>query len=610
MNPEIMRIVLVALGIGMVIFVHEGGHFIAARLCGVRVEVFSLGFGPKVLGFKSGGTQYQLALIPFGGYVRMAGEFPPEDGAPPPSDSLRSKNVPQRFFIYAGGVIMNVVFALVCFPLVYHFGVPAVRPIVGSTQPGMPAWHAGIPAGAEILKVQGREVNDFMGIPAEVAIAGSDPVTFEMRYPGDDFPREVVLQPKKDERNGFFRVGLGPAADPDWIVDVTEGSGAYQAGLRSGDSVQKVHGALPHQNPVEALARLLAEGQPVTMDILREGQPQTIEFAANWETQEDGDPVFGIEPPSNWVRDVRDSEMTRALGVQIDDRIVNAAGMDVWRNSDLLTALAKSEGGALNMEVRRAGALETETVLLRLPDFDPRDAALLYKDLALGQDLESTVILVRPKSGADLAGLKTGDLVLALDDKSMGAWEDIQAGAAAASMSERSMNFRVQRAGHEEPLSLAADATAPVTQNYGLAFKTGTFIFKSQSVGKAITMGAESSMRMLREAVMTLRQMFRQEISPKNLGGVVTISKVSYEASSMGWTKLLFFLCLLSVNLAFLNVLPIPLLDGGHLFFLLIEGIKGSPVSEKIMGYSQLVGLVLILSLMVYVTYQDILRLL
>ncbi|HPF15601.1 MAG TPA: site-2 protease family protein, partial [Planctomycetota bacterium] len=98
--------------------------------------------------------------------------------------------------------------------------------------------------------------------------------------------------------------------------------------------------------------------------------------------------------------------------------------------------------------------------------------------------------------------------------------------------------------------------------------------------------------------------------SPKNLGGVLTIGKVSYQASSMGWTKLLFFLCMLSVNLAFLNVLPIPLLDGGHLFFLLIEGIKGSPVSERIMGYSQLVGLVLILSLMVYVTYQDILRIL
>ena len=194
MTPEILRIVLVALGIGMVIFVHEGGHFIAARMCGVRVEVFSLGFGPKVLGFNKGGTLYQLALIPFGGYVRMAGEFAPEDGGPPPSNSLRAKSVPQRFFIYAGGVIMNVVFALVCFPLVYHFGVPAVRPVVGSTQPGMPAWHANIPEGTEILKVQGREVNDFMGIPSEVAIAGSSPVTFELRYPGETSPREVVLR--------------------------------------------------------------------------------------------------------------------------------------------------------------------------------------------------------------------------------------------------------------------------------------------------------------------------------------------------------------------------------------------------------------------------------
>ena len=78
--------------------------------------------------------------------------------------------------------------------------------------------------------------------------------------------------------------------------------------------------------------------------------------------------------------------------------------------------------------------------------------------------------------------------------------------------------------------------------------------------------------------------------------------------ASMGFSKLMFFLCMLSLNLAFLNVLPIPVLDGGHLFFLLIEKIKGSPVSERTLGYSQVVGLVLIVSLMVYVTYNDVAR--
>jgi len=99
------------------------------------------------------------------------------------------------------------------------------------------------------------------------------------------------------------------------------------------------------------------------------------------------------------------------------------------------------------------------------------------------------------------------------------------------------------------------------------------------------------------------------QVSGKNVGGIITIGVVSHSWAAEGLTKLFFFLCMLSMNLAFLNVLPIPVLDGGHLFFLLVEKVKGSPVSERVLGYSQMVGIVLILSLMVYVTFNDIRRL-
>jgi regulator of sigma E protease len=92
------------------------------------------------------------------------------------------------------------------------------------------------------------------------------------------------------------------------------------------------------------------------------------------------------------------------------------------------------------------------------------------------------------------------------------------------------------------------------------------------------------------------------------MGGIISIGVVAYSWAELGIAKLLFFLCMLSVNLAFINVLPVPLLDGGHLLFLLIEKIKGSPVSERVFGYSQVVGLVLILTLLIYVTYNDVMR--
>ena len=117
-----------------------------------------------------------------------------------------------------------------------------------------------------------------------------------------------------------------------------------------------------------------------------------------------------------------------------------------------------------------------------------------------------------------------------------------------------------------------------------------------------------ASWRFLTDTWLTLKKMVTGEVSTENMGGIITISAVSYDQAGQGWAKLFFFLCMLSINLAFLNVLPIPVLDGGHLFFCLVEAVKGSPVSERTLGYSQIVGLVLILTLMVYVTYQDVMR--
>ncbi|HPF14602.1 MAG TPA: RIP metalloprotease RseP, partial [Planctomycetota bacterium] len=513
MSPELIRILQVALGIGMVIFVHEGGHFLAARLCGVRVEVFSLGFGPKVLGFQRKGTLYQLALVPFGGYVRMAGETDQRDGSPPPPDSLHAKNVPQRFLIYSGGVVMNVIFALVCFPLVYHFGVPAVRPVVGATQPGMPAWFARIPEGTRILKVEGRDVHDFMGIPAEVAIAGSDPVTFEMLYPGESVAREVVLHPKMDETNGFYRVGLAPMGDPDWTVEVEADSVAYAAGLRSGDRIQRVVGAYPGQSPGDALTQHFAQSSPLELEVLRDGQLERITIDPTWTDVASTKRVFGIEPPSNLVRAVRPGPEVEALGLREGDRILTVAGSTILRNSDVLLALHGAAAGALTVEVRRDG----ELVALHMDAFDPNRAFALFEDIALAQDLESTQVLVRPESAAAQAGLLSGDTVLQLAGSAASTWSDIQTQAAHAAESGQALEFEVQRAGATAPIVLAATAGASRVLDYGFAFRPGTYTFRTKGVAKAITTGAQSSVRMLREAMMTLRQMFRQQISPKNL---------------------------------------------------------------------------------------------
>jgi regulator of sigma E protease len=113
----------------------------------------------------------------------------------------------------------------------------------------------------------------------------------------------------------------------------------------------------------------------------------------------------------------------------------------------------------------------------------------------------------------------------------------------------------------------------------------------------------------LRQLYVTLKRILAGSVSAENLGGIITISVATYETARSGWQRFLYFLAILSLNLAFINILPIPVLDGGQLLFLGIEAIKGSPVSIRVMNYAQIVGLVLVLALMIFVTFNDIRRL-
>src|SRR5262245_54139374 len=152
--------VLAALGIGLVIFIHELGHFLAAKAFKVRVEVFSLGFGPRLWGFTRKGTDYRIALVPVGGYVKMAGDTPGEESSGAP-DELTSKSVGQRFVIFSAGVIMNMVLAVVLFPIAFAGGVSFPKPEVGSVDAGGPAWKAGLQPGDEIDRVSNRRIYGF-----------------------------------------------------------------------------------------------------------------------------------------------------------------------------------------------------------------------------------------------------------------------------------------------------------------------------------------------------------------------------------------------------------------------------------------------------------------
>ncbi len=201
--------------------------------------------------------------------------------------------------------------------------------------------------------------------------------------------------------------------------------------------------------------------------------------------------------------------------------------------------------------------------------------------------------------------MRDGDRIERIADRDIARFADIRS-AMEGVEADRKLAVRIGRGDETLELELAPRET--LTPDYGFGIRDAQYVYRAAGPVEAVSAGFALSWKFLEESWLTVKRILFGQVSGQNLGGIITIGVVSHSFVSDGIPKLFYFLCMLSMNLAFLNVLPIPVLDGGHLLFLLIEKLKGSPVSERIHGYSQLVGVVLIVSLMVYVTFNDVVR--
>jgi regulator of sigma E protease len=602
---SLWHILQVVLGIGLVIFVHEAGHFFAARLCKVRVLVFSLGFGPRIFGWRRGETDYQIAAVPLGGYVRMAGEESHYSGKPAKSYELGSKTVGQRFFIYSAGVIMNVIFGLVVFPILFAVGIPAVEPILGQVEPGSPLWLAGVERGSRVLEVNGERIYDLDQLAPEVAYGGPGNVQLLVQPPGSEQQVEYSITPTFDEGYDIYSIGrLTPAVRAGLPLIVRPGGPAERAGVREGDGLLGVAGSVPGLQPEEQLLRAIDRGEPFLLSVERDGEQLELAVAP-----EPGEPneqrMVGFTCPWQHLIALRSNELTAASGLELEDRVKAVEGHPILRPGDLNAALTRTEG-PVEWRVLRGD----EEFVWESPALSVDQGVRLARDLALTYDLQSTQIVILPGSAADRAGLRDLDEVLAVDDQPVLAYADVLDSSRQAASSMSSLHFSIRRRGEPgstaELLEIEAAPEPVIRMEAGLVLPMATYTFRVNSTGEAIRLGVRSSFKMIHDVWRHLRGMMRQEVGKKNVGSIIKISIVAHQTAQIGWVKFFWFLCLLSMNLAFLNVLPIPILDGGHLFFLIIEKLKGSPVSERIFSYSQLVGLVLIVSIFVFVIYNDL----
>jgi len=289
MTHSWVGVVAAIVGLGILILVHEWGHYIVARWCGVRVDVFSIGFGTRIFGWKRGDTDFRLAAFPFGGYVKMAGENPSEDRAGAP-DELLSKSRWQRFLIVVAGPVMNIVLAVVMMWGLYMIGVPVPKFVhqaadVAGVVPNSPAAKAGILPGDKIVEIGATKVSTWEQLLSNSGILPGAKISLEVERAGNLIPIKVDVP-----KNVFdpYEVTGYPRVNVVLVDSVAPGFPASQAGLEAGDQIVSVNGQSdPNPTAVAALIRD-SDGKPVTIDFRRDGKDMSKTIRPKYEDPGDG----------------------------------------------------------------------------------------------------------------------------------------------------------------------------------------------------------------------------------------------------------------------------------------------------------------------------------
>lgn len=598
MLGTLFNIALTALAVGLLILVHEVGHFVAAKIVGVRVEVFSIGFWKKIFSFRRGGTEYRLSVIPLGGYVRLAGESPDADGAP---DELWSKTPAQRALIFSGGVVFNVALAVAAFVVAFAAGVPFTVAEVGSLDKDWPAWLAGMRVGDRIIRVDDKAAPDFEDVMRTTALGDKRVVSLRVKR-GDEV-LEFALEPRFDPKVGFKRLGFRPPFVPvvNGFVGFEERGGrspAEDAGVQIGERVVSFNGR--PVGTVGELSDLVADHpeETVTLELERDGERRTVEVRVETFPQY----MIGISGFTTTLKSLQKGGRGDRAGLKTGDRVVKVNGRPVTSVLEIEMIIKESYGN-VGLTVSRDGG-EVELTC------DTPDRVAL-RELMSSIETESGNVLtwVRQGGPAYNAGMRVGDAIMTIGGERVSDWADILKEGAQHGKGPRVMEWT------RDGESFSAQVT-PVNDHIeklghiGIYFRRTKTARQRLGVFAASKRGVCKTFATIRDIVFQVRGYVRGQVGGKSLGGVVLIAQISYEAARQGLPKLLYFLGIVSTTLAFINILPIPVLDGGHLLFLAIEKVRGKPLSEPVMAVAQYIGLALLLALMVYATANDIVRLL
>jgi regulator of sigma E protease len=649
----VLYVIEIAIALGLIILVHELGHFLAAKGFGVWVRRFAIGFGPAIVKWRQGGplpadgmpgpddpnryaTEYSLRVLPLGGFVEPMGDHADGEGGDDPR-ALWRRPAWQKIVVFSAGVAMNALLAVVFFTVASLIGIQASSTLVGAVTPMMAADKAGIKAGDRLVAVNGIPVQSFDDVMSIIAFrdAGSKFSITVDRPKNGTTERQTFhdLVSVREPGDLAPRLGLEPALEP-VIYGMIPDCPDRQAGLEPGDRILTVVG-----KPVQRwrqINELLADAPPGPATVTVERRGKRLDLTIDPAKLRVYD--LGMEPVIAVGRMDPDSPAAKA-GIRQGDLILRVNEKS-WPSFKEIaeTIKAAGEGGKVNFVLQRDGKKVEVTATAAVfgnPDEprnrDPRigiamEPAGQSVRLGLLGRLLRSLGLVRGAAGpmvrvgwvesdgpAAKAGVQPGDNILRIGDKNIepGSLDDVYA---LAYMKEGKGFPVAHRRGEVNLQTTLTPARKPLEKFTLLGSRPGPILFEPlprlYNPLKAMDQGLHRAWLWLGRVYSNLHQLLKGEVSTESVGGPVLIVTASLGIASRGLGTFLDFWGILSVCIAVFNFLPVPPFDGGHVLFVLLEKIKGSPIGVKVRTWIWGAGWAAVAVLFALIMWQDIARLL
>lgn len=646
----ILNIVKVALGLGFVIFLHELGHFLLAKWNNVKVEKFSIGFGPTLLGFTRGETEYVIAAFPLGGFVKMLGEGEPGEAAKSTDPrAYPNKSVGARMAIISAGVIMNLILGLACFVYAYGQGMEELSTSIGAVVAGSPAYRAGVLPGDEIVEMDGRTNLSFTNVTLRIRLSSEGQrIQFKLKRPGEQGLIPLEIEPVRDANANYPGIGIVPSLSlvlglhpylaPAGIVEKPT---TPNAGLKAEDRVIAAGPVGQEPTPVTDVQEFYRisdkyRGEPLQVVVERPQKGADGKVSGTQEARTTIPPVhfvdFGFRLDMEPIVAIRPGSRAEQAGFRVGDRIVKVDDREDFDPVRLPTLCRERADQSMTFEVERSegGGTPQRLTISVTPDdtpawteppipFEPLDVP----GLGFAYKIRTRIRSVLPDSPAARAGLKPGDIINALT----------LPGFKLAGEEQRPFDITWEEDDNRWPFAFQLMQLQPRDKILlqvnngntrvaimpepdptwfhplrGERFRSLTRHSPPLDLTMAMQRGFDETVDNILSIYATFRSLFQGRVSPKNLGGPIMIAQAAYDSAGMGWTELIKFLGMLSINLAVLNFLPIPPLDGGQMVFLIAEKIRGRPLPDSALNVVLYLGVLFVIGLMVFVTYQDVWR--